>query len=370
MKEFEIRKTTLVRYNGRSKEVVIPEGVEIISGFTFADCDFIESVTLPASLKEIECGAFTMCDQLKNVTFKCPENLEHIESFAFSNTPWQDRKIEENGVIIIGKHLVGVSPKIEYLSIPETITHICGAAFLKSNIKHLEIHNGVVEIGSYAFNNSSIESIALPDSLVKIERYAFADCKNLKELILPKSVSYIGTCALYNLPETEITILNSNEDEEYIFDSCFGFIDYLADNAEIANVKRVIAPYGSKAMRCAMLWNLPFSPIPHEPKKYTYIDNEFCCEGTRLVKYIGNKQTVIVPDGITAIGDEAFAKNRNGLKKVILPATVKEIGFRAFSWCIELKTVSGEGVETIQSCAFNNCHNLQSLEFPRYELLQ
>ena len=51
------------------KNVVIPDGVERIGNYLFWGSN-IESVTIPASVKEIGEGTFCRCKKLKRVTFE------------------------------------------------------------------------------------------------------------------------------------------------------------------------------------------------------------------------------------------------------------------------------------------------------------
>lgn len=51
-------------------------------------------------------------------------------------------------------------------------------------------------IGSYAFNQcSALSQITFeqPSSLTKIDYYAFSECSDLKKIILPSSITSIGT---------------------------------------------------------------------------------------------------------------------------------------------------------------------------------
>ena len=55
------------------KVVEIPDGVNEIGIFAFADCMNLEMVTLSDGIKEIEMGAFYNCPNLKDI--KLPERL-------------------------------------------------------------------------------------------------------------------------------------------------------------------------------------------------------------------------------------------------------------------------------------------------------
>lgn len=67
---------------------------------------------------------------------------------------------------------------------------------------------------------------------------------------------------------------------------------------------------------------------------------------------------------VTSIEESAFEKN--GLKSIILPNSVKNIGNSAFRNCENLNNISlGEGVETIGNNAFTSCIGLKSILIPK-----
>lgn len=83
-----------------------------------------------------------------------------------------------------------------------------------------------------------------------------------------------------------------------------------------------------------------------------------------LVKYNGSAADVTVPDGVTAIGDEAFETNYP-LKTVVIPNSVSSIGSHAFEGCTNLSSVTlGKGLKTIGFYAFHGCIALVSIEIP------
>ena len=109
-----------------------------------------------------------------------------------------------------------------------------------------------------------------------------------------------------------------------------------------------------------------------------------------LKKYLGSGKEIVIPQGITTIGVEAFA--RKGMVRVMMPDTVTKIEWGAFSSCRaleevtlsrHLKTVETDaffncqslkriefhpGLEKIGSCAFNGCRNLRQLILPEHPI--
>ena len=92
------------------------------------------------------------------------------------------------------------------------------------------------------------------------------------------------------------------------------------------------------------------------PSVFTYsVSNGQAC----ITAYTGTSETVNVPaeiDGYTvvAIGDQAF--QNTPVRSVILPATVREVGWFAFGGCYGLELVSiPTSVEKINYGAFDGC---------------
>lgn len=63
-------------------------------------------------------------------------------------------------------------------------------------LQEIIIPSSVTYIGSYAFNDDQITFEQL-SSLTKIDYYAFSECSDLKQIILPSSITSIGTHAFF-----------------------------------------------------------------------------------------------------------------------------------------------------------------------------
>lgn len=84
------------------------------------------------------------------------------------------------------------------------------------------------------------------------------------------------------------------------------------------------------------------------------------------VAFAGNDgiTEVVIPEGVTTIGAEAFLRCRN-LKKVTIPDTVTELGELAFFRCESLRTVNlGKGITRIKENTFYGCTSLKTIEIP------
>ena len=105
LKGFLIEDETLCAYEGKEKEIVVPDGVKEIGEMAFCENHIITSVTLPESVEEIGCAAFQFSG-LESITILNSEisidetafepcfgltnvnKPEEIDDYFFVDTPW------------------------------------------------------------------------------------------------------------------------------------------------------------------------------------------------------------------------------------------------------------------------------------------
>ena len=126
----------------------------------------------------------------------------------------------------------------------------------------------------------------------------------------------------------------------------------------------------SKLVSVILILGVIFSLVPeisvfaNETSGYTVI-GDYALNSTTLVKYLGNDESVIVPQnlGITEIGEFAFPYNGN-IRALELPSGVVSIAYSAFSSLYNLQAVTLPGtLEEIGDYAFNNT-DLQGVIIP------
>lgn len=89
----------------------------------------------------------------------------------------------------------------------------------------------------------------------------------------------------------------------------------------------------------------------------------FEIEGDKLVRYIGEEETVVIPSGITSIGTYAFIGKRDFVKEIIVPNSVTTIDEMAFVGCNLLEKIDlPTSITEIGKSAFKNT--------PWYERIQ
>ena len=70
--------------------------------------------------------------------------------------------------------------------------------------------------------------------------------------------------------------------------------------------------------------------IPYREAYWRRMKSQFTITDDVLEKYLGQETTVVVPYGVTVIGEDAFSGNQL-LERIALPSTVREIHKYAFS---------------------------------------
>ena len=95
--------------------------------------------------------------------------------------------------------------------------------------------------------------------------------------------------------------------------------------------------------------------------------DRFCIVGAYLLKYIGAKSVVTIPEGVEEISHSAFAGNST-ITAVYLPESIKVIRNGAFSECRQLTSVvfseKTTELECIENDAFLECTSLKSINLP------
>ena len=286
-----IRNGVLIKCNPNVKgPVTIPEGVTSIGYGAFDGCSGLTSVTIPASVTSIGNSTFSGCSSLTSVTI--PDGVTSIGDRTFYNCS-----------------------SLTSVTIPTSVTSIGDRTFDGcSSLTSVNIPDGVTSIGDSAFYNcSSLTSVTIPEGVTSIGDHAFYWCSSLTSVTIPEGVTSIG-------------------DHAFSYCSSLTTVEFNGTTTQWATITK-----GSD-------WNYK---VP--AKTVT------CSDGTAnlnytltikdgvLTKCTGSANgTVIIPEGVTSIGDSAF-RYCNSLTSVTIPASVSSIGSSAFSYCSSLTTVNYNG---------------------------
>ena len=202
-------------------------------------------------------------------------------------------------------------------------------------ITQVIIQKGVTSIGDYAFDDcKKLTSITIPDSVNVIGFYAFGDCTALATITLPDSVTNIGQGAFSGCTNlTEITIPNG---VKRINGNTFWGCTKLA----YITIPDAVTSVGEGAFSDT-LW------LSNQPDGVVYAGKvAYTCKGTY-------PSVISLREGTTEIAGRAFW-GCTELECIILPDSVENIGYMAFSDCTGLASIAVSNDNPVYY-AENNC---------------
>ncbi|MBO5773444.1 MAG: leucine-rich repeat protein, partial [Clostridia bacterium] len=146
-------------------EVVIPEGVETISAYAFANLTALTRVTLPSTLTTISYGAFYGCSSLTEV--KGLGNVKFInqDAFAFCKL---DGTITFNRTIAIADYAFANNAELDRVVLSASTKSVGQYAFSgNTSLSSLTINADKIKLGQFAFNGcSKLETVAVNDAVI------------------------------------------------------------------------------------------------------------------------------------------------------------------------------------------------------------
>lgn len=188
-----------------SKEtnIVIKEGIESFGSIVFKTAPNAQVITLPESATTLGYMIFTNGpSKLQNVIIgKSVTKIDPM--FKYSHRVGTVTISEENPNYVIENNVIYTKDKKQIVTvvtaisgeftIPSGIEKIQTQAFhAQSEMKSIVIPNTVTEIGTSFGYCSGLTSITIPSSVTKIGSSCFANCGNLSEIIINKAENSIS----------------------------------------------------------------------------------------------------------------------------------------------------------------------------------
>ena len=341
--------------------LVIPDSVSRTEDYVFSGCDNLISITYPDRPFTFGDYAFAYCDG--PVTFDLPQRLtqlswgmftrstieyidipdtvKQVEDYAFCDCDYLEEVVFPDGITVMGDYVFRNCDSIRSVHMPASLKHIPWGCFWNSSIPELTIHDGVTEIGNQAF----------------------WDAYNLEKLVVPASVTKVGTTKVFD-----------GADRLVIYCWPDSFIHRYAEENGI--------PY--------VLMEEPEEPATVASGWSGYTLWELTDDGTLTVRPSGNSLNgkvnmkhywkvngvlnlpwsayaqqitrIVVEEGVNGIGQMAFYELPN-LQEVVLADSVDEIYGYNFKNCTNLTSINLENVRFIRQGAFYGCTGLTEVTF-------
>ena len=170
-------------------DLVIPDGVETITGHAFYYFSGLTSVKIPSSVTSIGTECFAYCSGIKTIEIGDGASQE--------------------AATVLGQRAFYMCNNVESVMLGNNIVEIGRDAFDGCKSLHsIVIPNSVKTMGSHAFVGcESLESVQLSENLKSIEWASFSSCYSLKSIIIPNGVEFLGETAFgycTNLTEVKL----------------------------------------------------------------------------------------------------------------------------------------------------------------------
>lgn len=406
--------------------VNIPNSIKEIAEYAFKGCTLLNSVNFAEGthLKMLDSSIFAGCTSL--IEFKLPKSDTASSLFGSSSavkkftlakdallsdgvlvglTSCEEFVVEEGntsfvaeGGVLYNKNkstLIGYpqSKADTSFAVPEGVTQIGdsstqSAFFGASNLTSVSIPASVRTIGAAAFYNcnalTNIDFLAAKDGNnfdLSIGEDAFG-YSGLTSIVIPARVAAVGGLSRgtfrNNTSLTSVTFekgsrITSIPTEAFNFCTALKSIHLPATVTEIErnafiyckSLAAVTIEEGGEILKIGNTafkgTKLSVTNINALIKNVTEISEYAYQETTSTVDEDG---TLVIPEGITTIGREAFRK-ANGIKKIQFPSSLVSIESYAFSECSNLtEVVIPDGVISIGDSAFRGCASLKKVVVP------
>lgn len=272
---YTIRQGTLglyetFRYAYDVENVLLPEGLISIGSEAFYNCRKLTTITIPQSVTNIGLRAFYACTNLRSITL--PDALESIEYWAFGGCTSIKSVVIPKGAKEIDNSVFRNCPNLTSIVVSED-----NPIYDSRENCNAIIHTSANEL--ILGNHSS----TIPNTVRRIGHAAFYDCKDLKAIYIPDSVTYIAN---------------------QVFEGC-------------TNLTSIVVAKGN--------------PV--------YDSRENC---NAIIYTASNTLEVgcastTIPSSVTSIGHGAF--NHSLIKSVVIPKGVTEISGNPFRDCMELTSI-------------------------------
>ena len=314
-----------------------------IAGGAYANCINMTEVVIPSTVKRVEREAFSGCTSVRSISL--PDNGVTICAGVFQgctalNSVHIPASVKADGFIGESPAYAGVFARCSALrnvTFGEGITAIPKGFFLScTGLLSINIPDSVTNIEKNAFNSCvNLKDVHLSAKLESIEAGAFNNCESLSKIQLPSTLKVLRGSAFSGTSLTEINIPPQMKTE-----------DYTAANRA---------------------WGGPFAGLT-TLKKVTFDQGMeeiprgiFYSPGSMLML-----EEVVLPDSVKKIGYRAFC-DCGYLKEITLPKNLEFIDADAFWNCTDLKLSRSElpaSLKVINGSAFYGCKNIDRIVFP------
>lgn len=374
------------------------ESASNIGAYAFYECSLLPSVTLSSKLTRLRPYVFYKCSGMTTITL--PESIRRIDKYSLSAV--KELVVPESVDTLTHSSLGSLSklvlPKLDYVILPDTSYGYGGGMSINNkpipfNDVEVLVLKGTCRVIPQSFKskffssstNLSLKELVMEEGIEQIGAYSFYQCRSLETIHIPSTVKSIGEeafeyCSALSTAYSAITSPFNINSKVFSYIAS-GAILYVPAGTKAAyssktgwthfNIVEVQepAPDPDDSGVCGVGVTYAF----YESTKTLTISktgegtgamSDFEWEGAPWYSYRSKIETIVIEDGVTTIGSNAFC-NCPVLSALSIANSVVDIRLQAFYDCVQLKQLElPNSALTISTYAFKQCAGLTSLRIP------
>ena len=352
---FDDAEATKQWYIGESTitKVVVPEGIEKIGAYAFANLTGLEEIVLPSTLESIEYGAFYGCSALQKITFSAENNLKIISQNAFENCDLQGT-LDLSAICVISDYAFAGNQDLEGITTSDALLSIGNYAFAGcKKLEQVTITANKVKYGTYAFTGCkslkefTVNAAVLPEGM-------FYECEELEKVIIGAEVNDIGEFAFRDTAVKTLEVMEGSN----AFQAQSANYVLSADGTTLA----AVAPTVSGTVDASKLGGAKISTIGDgafsHNKKVTAVElPDVTCVGDYAFGSSESIETVALGQ-LTEIGEYGFFET--AITQLPAFTADTQIGRYAFSFTNITAVEIPNGMQIAEG-VFSECMNLQTV---------
>ncbi len=311
--------------------IELPEGLERIGVYAFAQSECFSEIKIPDSVKSIGSGAFCRCIGLEKATL--PQKLTELSDSLFEDCAGLTEVNIPQSVTAIGENAFKGCKALAVTSIPDGVKTIGKEAFVScAAVEELTIPASVESIGKNAFDGTSIEAVVFDGTK---ERWT----------AIGGETSGIDIEKIRHTCDKGSAWLSDGGEHWRECSWCGKVSDKAAHEDKGDGACKVCGAKLSDVLAEGTLaghsWSLARSGVLTISGSGELL--ELANDGTSVPwkKHSDIIIEVVIKSGVTGVGSGAFT-GCTALKKVSISDTVKKLDLNAFSGCTALEAFAVE----------------------------
>lgn len=340
--------------NEYSGDVVIPSTVELdgdiytvtgISAKAFSGCNALTGVTIPTTVTELGSQLFNDCPALTKIVVE-------------KGNPVYNSDNNCNAIIETASNTLVYGCKATV--IPTTVVTIGDYAFYTcTGLGEVVLHTGVTTIGTRSFYGSSITAVTIPESVTSIGSNAFNSCSALKSItsLIPGEELIAVSTRTFSGVDKSSCVLKVPAGSKVYYSETEGWSEFTNIVEEKSEVEETSAiTYSTSNGSATVTGYNGTSPVVEIPATTTINGTTYNVTAIAARAFYNKAiiESVIIPEGVTTIGNLAFGLCTH-IKAINIPASVSNIGSKIFYGCKDLATITVESGNNKYDSR-NNCN--------------